>query len=423
MAKKILAILLSCSLLFSGCGNAASTDVSVENDKTIENTEDAESHEASTEIEEIQTTTAKSPAEETADDVTDKAVEFDELSDSQLLQYIEDSVYTGLVDTFDSEDYIIENVSAIYISKEYLDEVAYNSKANIWFGYTLEELEQQFDGQPFVFTLGDNGETNVEPFEDYDDTYDKIIKNVAIGTGVILVCVTVSIVSGGLGAAPVSMIFAASAKTGTAMALSSGAFSGVVAGTIEGIKTEDMNKAIKAGSLAASDSFKWGAIAGALVGGVSEANALRNASKAVAATEETMEGLAEWQKAEIRALKQYGGTDQVSYLAGKEVPFGTQGATRPDIVREVGTFNKHLEAIEVKYYNLESSASRQTLYKELEREVSSRVANMPKGTTQRVVLDVTDRGFSTETIEYVVEQITIRLKDIYPNIPIDVVGL
>lgn len=30
----------------------------------------------------------------------------------------------------------------------------------------------------------------------YDDTYEQVIKNVAIGTGVILVCATVSVASG-----------------------------------------------------------------------------------------------------------------------------------------------------------------------------------------------------------------------------------
>lgn len=36
---------------------------------------------------------------------------------------------------------------------------------------------------------------------------------------------------------------------------------------------------------------------------------------------------------EALALEKYGGTDQLTYLCGKEVAYGTPGATRPDVVR------------------------------------------------------------------------------------------
>ena len=82
----------------------------------------------------------------------------------------------------------------------------------IWFGFTSAELDQQFQGEKYIFTLGNNNETVVTTYDNCeDDTYERVIKNVAIGTGVILVCVTVSVVSGGVGAAPVCAVFAASA--------------------------------------------------------------------------------------------------------------------------------------------------------------------------------------------------------------------
>lgn len=62
------------------------------------------------------------------------------------------------------------------------------------------------------------------------------------------------------GAPAVSMIFVASAKTGTAFALSSGAISGVVAGTVTGIQAKDPEQALKAAALAGSEDFKWGSI-------------------------------------------------------------------------------------------------------------------------------------------------------------------
>ncbi len=203
---------------------------------------------------------------------------YTKLNDPELLRYIEDNMYAELVAELDSDEYFVQNVSASYLSKEYIEELEYNSKENIFFGYTLSELDAEFQGTRYVFTLGDNGETTVKPFEAYDDTYEKVLKNVAIGTGVILVCVTVSVVTAGAGAPAVSMIFAASAKTGTIMALSSGAMGGTAAGIVTGVKTKDFNQAMKAAALAGSEGFKMGAISGAIAGGASEAVALKGAT-------------------------------------------------------------------------------------------------------------------------------------------------
>lgn len=201
------------------------------------------------------------------------------MNDPRLLPYLEDTIYASLVADLNSEEYFVENVQAVYISQEYLDEVAYNSQANIFFGYTLAELDAQFDGAKYVFTLGDDGSTVVEPFvEYYDDTYDRILRNVAVGTGVILICVTVSVVSAGVGAPAISMIFAASAKTGTIMALSGGGFGALSSGMVAYIQTGDTGYAFKAAALGGSESFKWGAIVGSVSGGATKAYALKGAT-------------------------------------------------------------------------------------------------------------------------------------------------
>lgn len=204
---------------------------------------------------------------------------FSGMNDPNLLRYTEDTIYENLVATLDSDEYFVENVSAVYISQEYVDELAFNSQANIYFGYTLQELAEQFQGKKYIFTLGDDGSTIVTEFEEYDDTYDRALKNVAIGTGVILVCVTVSLVSAGLGAPAVSMIFSVAAQSGTKMALSGGIMGGVAAGIVTGVQTGDMDEALKAAALAGSEGFKWGAISGALAGGASEAIALKGATR------------------------------------------------------------------------------------------------------------------------------------------------
>ncbi len=208
-------------------------------------------------------------------DIQTNNLEFGDLSDPELQRYVEDAVYSDLVDSLDSDDYFVENVETAYVSKEYLDELAYNSQANIYFGYTLAELEEAFQGQRYVFTLGEDGQTTVTAFEDYTDTFAQVMQNVAIGSGVILLCVTISAVTAGAGAPAISMIFAASAQTGTVFALETGAFAGAAASIARGIETGSVNEAVEAGVLAASEGFMWGAIGGAVTGGATEALALR----------------------------------------------------------------------------------------------------------------------------------------------------
>lgn len=200
------------------------------------------------------------------------------MNDPALLPYIEDTAYSELVSHLDSDEYFVENVSAIYISEEYLEELAFNSQSNIYFGYTLAELDAQFKGEKYLFTLGQNNETVVEPWTSYDDSYERILHNVAVGTGVILVCVTVSVVTAGAGVPAISMIFAVAAKTGATCALSGAAIGGVSAGIVTGIKTGDMNAALKSAAMAGSEGFKWGAISGAISGGAGEAIALKGAT-------------------------------------------------------------------------------------------------------------------------------------------------
>lgn len=139
-------------------------------------------------------------------------------------------------------------------------------------------MDAQFQGTKYVFTLGEDGQTVVVPMETLtDDVYVKAMEDVLIGSGVILVCVTVSVIS--TPAAPaVSMIFAASATTGTTFALESGGISFVAAAITKGYETESFEQAIKVGISASGEGFKWGAITGAAFGGAKEAIALKGAT-------------------------------------------------------------------------------------------------------------------------------------------------
>ena len=260
---------MSCALVLVGCGqNVASAD----------NVEVAESN-----VEVLNSVTDETVTVESSTDTEDATpyeyvVDFNSLDDAELQRYVQDNIYNELVAQLDSDEYFVENVSAVYISQEYIDELTYNSKPNVYFGYTLEEINAVYQGTRYIFTMSEEGDTLVVPFEKYDDTFEQVIKNVAIGTGVILVCVTVSVVSAGAGAPAVSMIFATSAKSGTILALSSGGLSAVASSVVTGIETGDMDEALKAAALSGSESFKWGAIMGVISGGATEAVALKGAT-------------------------------------------------------------------------------------------------------------------------------------------------
>lgn len=433
--KRLLALLLACTLMLTACAQDAGVGVNApsETQETLSVAEEISEIIENADEDEVVTAVTTKETNESTEMIKDSGEDIDlskftDLSDPALLQYMTDEIYADIDASFSSEDFIVEEVQAVYISKEYLDELAYNSQANIFFGYTLDEVESQMDGQKYIFTL-ENGETVVKPFEEYDDTFDKVVRNVAIGTGVILICVTVSVVSGGVGAPAVAMVFAASAKTATVMALSSAAIGGVTTAAVTGYQTGDMEQALKAGALQASKDYAVGAIFGAVTGGITEVITLRKAAKAaesaetVAEASKTTETVAEVandiptpRQSELDVLAKYGGDEQMSFLNGKEVPWGTQNATRPDVVRTVGG---KLEAIEVKNYTLTSYNSRQGLYKKLSEQVASRCNNLPEGSLQRIVLDCRGRGYSQELIEEVIANIQASCTS-YPNIPVDI---
>lgn len=202
-------------------------------------------------------------------------VSFTGLNDPELQSYVEENVYQAVLKNIDTNEYFVENVQAVYISQEYIDDLTYNSQSNIFFGYTLADLDMEFEGEKYVFNVDDNGKTKVELFEEYDDTYEQIIKNVAIGTGVILICVTVSVITAGADAPAIAYIFAGAAKSGTGFALSSAAIGGTASSAITYAKTGNVEESLKQGALDASEEFKWGAILGSVTGGVGKACALK----------------------------------------------------------------------------------------------------------------------------------------------------
>lgn len=74
-------------------------------------------------------------------------------------------------------------------------------------------------------------------------------------------------------------------------------------------------------------------------------------------------------------------TPQVSYLKGKQVPYGTAGSVRPDYVGADGSLS-----FEVKNYNIQTNTS--GLIKNVSQQAIQRAENLPTGMVQHVVIDV-----------------------------------
>lgn len=267
--KRMICVIMCAVVLLTGCAPKVSTETNQQNTlvPTTAATADNSAFVPVHTLEELQPKYAVTPA-------------FSGLNDEELLSYLEDDIYYRLLNEIDANQYYIQTVDAIYVSREYLEETAYNSQSNIFFGYTLAELDSFFGDTKYVFTVGEDGQTTVVPIESVADEgfTDKALLNLAIGTGVILVCVVICVASEGAGAPAAAAIFAASAKTGAIAALSGGLIAGVTSGAVKAYQTGDFNEALKAAAVSGSEGYKWGAITGALAGGASETIALHGAT-------------------------------------------------------------------------------------------------------------------------------------------------
>ena len=102
-----------------------------------------------------------------------------------------------------------------------------------------------------------------------NNTFDQVVKNVAIGTGIILISITISTFTTSSSPA-VSLIFAISGKDATKLALSTATISGISSAVITGIETKgNMNSILESLVLDASKGFKFGALLGTISGGMS----------------------------------------------------------------------------------------------------------------------------------------------------------
>ena len=301
--KKIISLLLAFAIFFTACGTSVNSGL-----KTSASV--AQSADTATSEPIAESTTSVQEESVSVDSVSDSVAEADDnieiramadrnpdLSDEDLQRYLCDEIYLKAVESLDSDEYCIDNVQAVYYSKEYIEQLEYNSQENIYFGFTQAELDSQFAGKKYVFTFDDaSKQTKVIEVESYEDhSTEEILKDVAIGSGVLLICVTVSVATAGVAPA-ISMIFAVGAQSGATAALSGAAIGGISAGLVKGYQTGSFSDAMSAAAKGAAEGFKWGAIMGALSGGASETWGLHKA---------TANGLSMKDAAEIQKESKY----------------------------------------------------------------------------------------------------------------------
>lgn len=155
---------------------------------------------------------------------------------------------------------LVEDIAIQTMSQEYYEELEFNSQENIYFGHTESQLLQMFDTAKYSFTVNSNGETIVGLDSDLftEDYLTKAMKNVAIGSGVIIVCASVSVVLSGGATTPMAIMIVAGELT-TEAALAS-VISGVVTAGIAKFNGESNEKILENTITSASEGFKYAAL-------------------------------------------------------------------------------------------------------------------------------------------------------------------
>ena len=99
-----------------------------------------------------------------------------------------------------------------------------------------------------------------------------------------------------------------------------------------------------------------------------------------------------WRQSELDAAKDFPDySEQRSFLAGKEVKYGTKGSVRPD-------FYKTGSSIDVKNYNIENASGRNNLVRNIAKQYQQRIGNLPSGTRQTVLIDIRGQNISNDSL-------------------------
>lgn len=334
---------------------------------------------------------------------TETVVEYDE----ETLQQLKDQVYADISEELSTDEYLVQDVKVIYLTEEEVATMSPEDK--IYFGYSANGLNDVITSDMTVIDESEYGTIDVksEKLLDKDDRT-TVIKNLAIGTGIILVCVTVVCVTKDMEIdnEVVTAFIELAPKAAALGAAGFATITGTVSGAIQYVKSKNLKESFRKLIVDGSKGFKWGAIIGTVYAG---------ASTFLSDFMETHnEKIPEFKESEVDAAKKFKSIkEQVVFCGGVESPKAFSGCSIVDFV------TKKNEAVEVKNYDLKNNMS--SLLSTLKRQIGERVKNLPEGYTQKIVLDVRGRGYSKDFIKQCVTDIQEALKDIYPNIPVEVI--
>ena len=211
-------------------------------------------------------------------------LDFAGMNDEQYNEIIKEQAYNSILNEIDTTKYFISDFQTTYINQEYLKELEYNSQENLFFSTTLSDIKklEKETGEQIVLSTDENGKTiltTVDDGENEENTIlNKVIKDVAIGAGVILVAATVASVTSA-SAPAVSVVCAVGAKGGLIGALSSSAIGSAFSGITSYMKSKDKDKALDDALLGAGEGFKTGAIVGTITGGLKGFAGLKTGAK------------------------------------------------------------------------------------------------------------------------------------------------
>ena len=267
--RKIIAILLCASLLSSMFAGCSKTEPST----TPQQAEAPSSGNTPA--------TEPTPSDTSQPEVgnSKEEIKFTGMNDPKLLPYIEESVYTELDQQLDDTMFVVNDVHTVFISKEYLDEVAYNSKANHYFGFSLSELDEAFDGTKYVFTLDEDGATTVEPLEVIEAVNtEQILKYAAYGAaGAAVICITIVAIHYGIPQQAYRLLFAVGGESAKLIAEAGSKLAAISAQFVEKLDLKMLGDAVAvANSLQeVISSAKTGKVnVGAIIGFLSDTSVL-----------------------------------------------------------------------------------------------------------------------------------------------------
>jgi hypothetical protein len=110
-----------------------------------------------------------------------------------------------------------------------------------------------------------------------------------------------------------------------------------------------------------------------------------------------------WQQSEVDVGERLGPgyEPQRSFMGGDPVPGNTQGSVRPD-------WYAPGDAVEVKNYDVETTAGRSRLVRNVGDQLAERTAHLPEGTAQRVVVDIRGQELAIPERRVLAERIAER---------------